>query len=366
MSSRIIAIIGGTGAQGMPVVRDLAKSGSYKIRALTRDRNSPRFRDLQTCGPPGTVEPVIGTFASESSLRELFRGVWGAFINIDGFNCGEKTEMYWSIRAYELAIEAGVKFYVYGSLVYGYKVSGFRSEYRAGHIDAKGRIGEWILKQNDEIRQKHGMSSALFSTAPYMEMTIHADMLTPPTVEDGVVTWRVPLGNGSVPFVALEDCGYYVKWLFDNYERAHGMNLDVAIDHITYTELAAAFQRVTGKPARYIDVSFDDYFATNLAADGPVAYNADPNDPATMTRRENFTGFWMLWRDSPDNNGLVKKNYALLDEVHPGRIRSAEQWFRREDQRGREKGFGSLWERVQKESLVTVLKLYDDGGKGLL
>jgi hypothetical protein len=45
----------------------------------------------------------------------------------------------------------------------------------------------------------------------------------------------------------------------------------------------------------------------------------------------------------------VKRDYALLDEIHPNRIRSAEEWFRREDQLGRELGKGSLWERVQPE-----------------
>jgi len=47
-----------------------------------------------------------------------------------------------------------------------------------------------------------------------------------PFVEDGVVgsSWR-----RAVPHVALEDCGYYACWLFDNSERANGMNLEVAI-----------------------------------------------------------------------------------------------------------------------------------------
>jgi hypothetical protein len=40
----------------------------------------------------------------------------------------------------------------------------------------------------------------------------------------------------------------------------------------------------------------------------------------------------------------------LLDEIHPNRIRSAEQWFSREDQVGRELGKGSLWERVQPDN----------------
>ena len=34
-----------------------------------------------------------------------------------------------------------------------------------------------------------------------------------------------------------------------------------------------------------------------------------------MSIRDNFTGFWNLWK-----YGKVKRNYALLDEIHPNRI----------------------------------------------
>ena len=47
------------------------------------------------------------------------------------------------------------------------------------------------------------MGAAIFTSGPYIEMAISP--LTPmtPAVEDGVVTWRVPLGQGAVPHVAL-------------------------------------------------------------------------------------------------------------------------------------------------------------------
>lgn len=57
-----------------------------------------------------------------------------------------------------------------------------------------------------------------------------------------------------------------------------------------------------------------------------------------MTFRDNFTGFWNLWKD-----GIVKRDYVLLDEIHPNRIRTAEQWFRREEELGRKRGRGGLW-----------------------
>jgi len=36
-----------------------------------------------------------------------------------------------------------------------------------------------------------------------------------------VLTWRLHLGqDGEVAHVALDDCGYYIRWLFDHPERA--------------------------------------------------------------------------------------------------------------------------------------------------
>jgi len=84
-------------------------------------------------------------------------------------------------------------------------------------------------------------------------------------------------------------------------------------------------------------------------------------DRATMSFRDNFTGFWNMWKYE-----VLERDYALLDEIHPGRVRSAEEWFRREEEKGRREGKGGLWERVQRENLRPVLKIGEDGRKGKL
>ena len=362
MSSHItskIFVIGGTGAQGIPIIRALVADKKYSVRVLSRDLTSPRATELLALG---NVSMLEGSFADEAILREGFRDCDGAFINIDGFNTGEKTEIYWAIRSYEIAIEEGIKFFVYGNLDYGLKKSGYDSRFRTGHYDGKGRVGEWILFQNRVNRGR--MGAAVFTTGPYIEMVISPGTPMTPTVEDGVLTWRVPLGEGAVPHVSLEDCGFYVRWLFDHPERANGMGLEVAIDHIAYADHAAAFEKVTGHPGQYIDIDLDTYWRNgplSALADTPAGYNADPNDKSTMSIRDNFTGFWNLWK-----YGIVKRNYALLDEIHPNRIRSAEQWFRREDRLGRELGKGSLWERVQPKNRTPILKIGEDMRTGKL
>ena len=361
-----IFVIGGTGAQGFPIMESLATSNSgYALKILTRDIASDRAKNLASLP---NVTLVTGSFASEENLRAGFTGAWGAFVNIDGFNCGEKAEIYWGIRSYEIALECSVQFFVWGNLDFVYKESGYDSRFRTGHYDGKGRVGEWILMQN-KVAQTARMGAALFTTGPYIQMVIGRQTPMAPKIIDGALTWRVPLGKGAVTHVDLDDCGHYVKWLFDNHETAAGLDLKVCISHIGYDDLAEAFTKVTGKPARYEDVSLEEYWsepARATQAKKPAAHNSDPSDPATMTFQQNFTGFWNMWKFSGDNKGVIRRDYALLDEIHPGRIKSAEEWFKREDERGRMQGLGGLWDRIESDNAPHVLKSLEDGRKGRL
>jgi len=162
-----IFVIGGTGAQGIPIVSALVADKKYAVRVLSRDSTSPRANALLELDNVSFLE---GSFADEAILREGFRGCDGAFINIDGFNAGEKTETYWAIRSYEIAIEEGIKFFVYGNLDYVLKKSGYDSRFRTGHYDGKGRIGEWILFQNQVNRDR--MGAAVFTSGPYISRTL--------------------------------------------------------------------------------------------------------------------------------------------------------------------------------------------------
>ncbi|KAI1167653.1 hypothetical protein F5B18DRAFT_396553 [Nemania serpens] len=355
---RLVSVIGGTGAQGIPIIKSLVSSGLYTVRALTRDPTNARFKELQSYGP---VEPVIGTYASESDLRTLFRGAWGAFVNIDGTNSGEKGEIFWTIRAWELAIEAGVQVFVLGTLDYAYKNSGFRPQFRVGHYDAKGRVGDFILAQNKdaEFRKLVNMRSALFTTGPYVEMTLGKHTVFAPVVEGDTAVWRVPLARGAVPFTALDDCGFYVKYLFDHPEEADGLNLAVALDHVNFDEYTRAFTSVTGHPARWEDVDVRQHLerAFGPKIDEQYGYNTDPTDPAAITLRQNFTAFFEVWRNSGGNQGIVTRDYAFLDRIHPERIKSVEEWLRREEKKGR-----NIWSSTKE--LGHVLKALEEGFTG--
>jgi hypothetical protein len=359
MASQLVSkifVIGGTGIQGSSVVKALVNDKKYQVRVLTRDTSSNRANELLALG---NVELLQGTLTDESTLRNGFRGCDGAFVNIDGFNTGEKTEMYWAIRTYEIAIEEGIKFFVYGNIPYVLKLGGYDSKFYAGHMNGKGRVGEWILFQN--IENKERMGASLFAVGPYIEMTIGSRTPMAPTIEDGVATWRVPLGDGLMPLAALEDCGHYVRWQFDNPDRANGMDLTTAIAPVGFNDLAIAFERVTGHRAQYIDVSLDEYWkngALSTIGHLPAGSDADPNDPSTMSMKQNFTGFWNAFK-----HNLVKVDYDLLDEIHPNRIKSAEDWLRLQDEAWKNSGKGSLWDGVQPENIIPVFGRIRKGEK---
>ena len=57
-------------------------------------------------------------------MEAALKGVYGAWVNTDGFTVGEQKEIYAGIRSFELAKQtASMRHYVWSSLDYGLKVS---------------------------------------------------------------------------------------------------------------------------------------------------------------------------------------------------------------------------------------------------
>jgi nucleoside-diphosphate-sugar epimerase len=363
-----VFVVGGTGAQGIPVVRGLVSDGQYAVKVLTRDLQSDRAKQLQVMSPK--VELFQGSLTSEADLRKGLQDCDGLFLNIDGFTVGEKVETFWTMRIYELAVQYKIKHFIFANLDYGLRKGGYQDKYRTGHYDGKGRMADWLLDQHRLNGGKpfYDMTLAVFTTGPYIEMSLAPATPMAPRIEtdesgEEIVVWKVPLTEqGAVVHVSLQDCAHYVRWLFDNPDQ-DGIDLEVAIDHVHYADLAAAFERVTGFKAKFVDVSFEEYWTTGpmaARAAAPAGYTADINEPGTLSVKDNFTGFWNLWRDSGNNKGVVKRDYALLDKIHPQRIRTVEQFFRLEDEKARAEG-SNLLERVRKGR--PVLKIHDDALK---
>ena len=73
--------------------------------------------------------------------------------------------------------------------------------------------------------------------------------------------------------------------------------------------------------------SFDEWFKNYERADHPVA-NERPFGDGSTTFRENFTGWWSLWRDD-----IVKRDMEWIAKVNPHR-RTLETWMKEHEYTG--------------------------------
>ncbi|UPL01756.1 hypothetical protein LCI18_012690 [Fusarium solani-melongenae] len=323
-----ILVIGGTGAQGMPVVRALSESERYRVRVLTRNVESRRSRELASLP---NVTLIQGRQDNQQDLHDAFRGVYGAWVNTDGFTLGQKSETFYGIRAYEIARHEGVQHYVWANTDYALKKSGWNEKYHWGHNDAKGRVANFILAQGQE-----GMKSSLLTTGPYMNMLMDG-MFPPKEQPDGSFLWANPAKDGKIPLIALEDIGVYSLWLFDNVTEAAGLDLEVATDEVSFADIARIFTEVTGKKGIHQYVPFEEYASSAEPYPGAYAnFVVDPSqarDESDMTWRENFSAWWRFWGE-----GIVgPRNLDLLDRIHPTRIRSLSEWMRKTGYNGQRK-----------------------------
>jgi hypothetical protein len=181
------------------------------------------------------------------------------------------------------------------------------------------------------------MAWSILETGPYAERLWD----NPPTKDaDGTFVFRLPLGTtGAMPLVSLESIGDYTRWIFEHRERSAGLNLGIAIAHVTGAEHAVAFTAVTGEKARYDAISLET--ALKSLPTGKIGSKASPgyDDPTLRTAAEHLGPWWGIFRDSDNSGttGLWTKDYALLDEIMPNRIKTIEEWIRKENYDGERK-----------------------------
>jgi hypothetical protein len=178
------------------------------------------------------------------------------------------------------------------------------------------------------------MNWTIINSGPYMDM--FAQLFKPQQEADGTYVFRAPLGEEhGLPMIYLEDLGRYVLWALQNPDRSAGLELGIATAHVNFKEFAETFTKVTGKAARYEAVPNDAYLQ---AAFGGLPQGVEtkiglqpgqPDDGSFQTYAEDFTNWFNLYKASANNTGLLQKDYKLLDEILPSRVKSAEEWMRK-------------------------------------
>src|SRR5436309_9522337 len=182
-STKLIAVIGGTGQQGGAVVRALQAQGQFKVRALTR--NPDKHRGLAD-------EVVEADLDRPETLKAAFAGAYGVFLVTNFWEQGtdELTQATAAVRA---AKEAGVKHFIWSTLPDVEAISG--GKFHVPHFTGKAKV--------DSIVKAAGVASHTFVIAPFYFQNL-AGVLGPQKQPDGSLGWAVPL-NPDVRCIHMGD-----------------------------------------------------------------------------------------------------------------------------------------------------------------
>ncbi|MGZ0148181.1 NmrA/HSCARG family protein [Kribbella sp. WER1] len=256
MSTKLIAVVGATGAQGGAVARAILadRSGEYAVRALTRNPESAKARELAAAG----AEVVAADLDDEASVRAAFDGAYGAYVvtnywapltpEQEAARTRAEMELEQAEAAARAARDAGVQHLVWSTLEDTRPFFAGRDDvpslddgrYRVPHFDAKGEA--------DALFTKYGVPTTFLRTTFYFDAFLEG---MPPTRNaDGVLTISFPMGDRRLSGVASDDIGRSAFAILQHPELI-GSTISIAGDHLTGRQYADTLSEALGEQVRY-------------------------------------------------------------------------------------------------------------------
>jgi uncharacterized protein YbjT (DUF2867 family) len=228
--SGIVAVVGATGQQGGAAARALLGAG-VSVRALVRDPAKPAARALASAG----AQLAISDFDDSKTIRAAFDGVSRVFaMTTMASGRGTSGETADGIVIADAALAASVEHLVYSS------VGGAERDTGIPHFESKRRVEEHI--------ESLGLPATFVRPTFFYENLLRQ----PPTPEDGSIVIRMPLADGvPLQMVAVDDIGAVAAAVVIDPDQVPGRAVEIAGDELTGSQIAAAFGRQAGLPARF-------------------------------------------------------------------------------------------------------------------
>ena len=256
-ASKVIAVVGATGAQGGGLVHAALADpdGRFTPRAITRNPAGPRAQALSDAG----AEVVQADVEDEDSLVRAFSGVHGAFCMTNFWeHMSPSREIAQAATMARAAKRAGVSHVVWSTLedtrrwvpLDDDRMPTLEGNYKVPHYDAKGEANALFVEA--------GLPVTFFQTSHYWDNMIHLGM-GPRRDADGKLVIRFPLGDARLPGIAGEDIGPCAYGVFVAGESMIGQTVSVAGGVDTGAETAASLSRALGEDVRYAAISPDAY-----------------------------------------------------------------------------------------------------------
>jgi len=254
---KIIAVLGATGSQGGGLVRAILAdpNGGFAARALTRDVNSDKAKELAKLG----AEVVAADIDDVESLKKAFHGAYGAYCVTFFWNhFSPDKEIANATAMAEAAKAAGVKHVIWSTLedtrkwvpLSDNRMPTLQGKYKCPHFDAKGEA--------DEVFTKLGLPVTFLLTTFYWDNAIYFGM-GPKKGADGKYAITFPLGGKKLAGIAAGDIGKCAYGIFKDGNKWIGKTVGIAGEHLTGTQMAAAYSKALGKEVHYNAVTPEAY-----------------------------------------------------------------------------------------------------------
>lgn len=256
-TKRIIAVVGATGAQGSGLVRAILndKSGEFAVRALTRDVNSDKAKELARLG----AEVVAANVDDVESLKRAFTGAHGAFcVTFFWDHLSPEKEMEHARAMAQAAKAAGVKHVIWSTLEDTRKwvpltdnsLPTLHGKYKVPHFDGKGEA--------DKAFAEAGVPTTYLLTSFYWENFIYFGM-GPKQTAPGKYALSLPIGNKRMPGMSAEDIGKCALGIFKRGAEFIGKTVGIAGEHLTGEQMAKLMTQAIGKEVVYNAIEPETY-----------------------------------------------------------------------------------------------------------
>jgi uncharacterized protein YbjT (DUF2867 family) len=246
---KIIAVLGATGSQGGGLVRAILAdpNGGFAARALTRDVNSDKAKELAKLG----AEVVAADVDDAASLKKAFEGAYGAYCVTFFWNhFSPEKEIANATAMAQAAKHAGLKHVIWSTLedtrkwvpLSDNRMPTLQGKYKCPHFDAKGEA--------DHVFTDLGLPVTFLLTTFYWDNAIYFGM-GPKTGPDGKLAITFPLGDKKMAGIAAGDIGKCAYGIFKNPGQWIGKTVGIAGGLLTGKEMAAAYTKALGQEVGY-------------------------------------------------------------------------------------------------------------------
>lgn len=231
-----ILVMGATGNQGSATVYELLKN-DFEVFALTRNTESSQAKDLEKAG----AILVKGDLEDTEVLNDIFKKVDGVYLVLPGVWVSSKEtdekEAETGIQAIRLAVEQGVKFILYSSVMASDKQDAFRPKF-------KFTIEKYLLQSN--------VQGAVIRPASFMEN------LLLPSFGLGEGKFINPLPEEqAISWVATKDIGTFARIIFQNYKEFNGKTVDFGGPLFTPKQVLKLLEEKLNRSIDFIQVPLE-------------------------------------------------------------------------------------------------------------